>query len=177
MHANVFDRYQAGDSLIHRLDPRVKVVMTILFILSNVLLPDGAWMGFLLAFAFVLVIIWLAGLRPGFVISRSFLAIPFTLAAITVIFTTPGAPVFSFTLGPWTFTPTDVGLVRFFSIVTRSILSVQMAIVLTAATQFPDLIHALRHLRLPSVLVSVIAFMYRYLFVLSDEVLRTAARP
>ena len=44
-----------------------------------------------------------------------------------------------------------------------------MAILLTATTPFPDLLHALRHLRVPPVLVAIIAFMYRYLFVLADE--------
>ena len=67
---------------------------------------------------------------------------------------------------------TQIGLVRFASIVVRSWLSVQMAILLTATTQFPDLVHALRHLRLPQVLVAIVAFMYRYLHVLVDESLR-----
>jgi cobalt/nickel transport system permease protein len=47
-----------------------------------------------------------------------------------------------------------------------------MAILLTATTPFPDILHALRHLRVPGILVSIIAFMYRYLFVLVDEVAR-----
>jgi cobalt/nickel transport system permease protein len=67
---------------------------------------------------------------------------------------------------------TDAGLIRFVSIVVRSWLSVQMAILLTATTRFPDLIHALRHLRLPQPLVSTISFLYRYLFVLTDETVR-----
>jgi cobalt/nickel transport system permease protein len=51
-------------------------------------------------------------------------------------------------------------------------LSLQMAILMTATTPFPDILHALRHLRVPAILVSIIAFMYRYLFVLVDEVAR-----
>jgi cobalt/nickel transport system permease protein len=47
-----------------------------------------------------------------------------------------------------------------------------MAILLVATTQFPDMMHALRHLRVPSLLVAVISFMYGYLFVLADEVMR-----
>ena len=43
MHANAFDRFHESESRLHRLDPRVKVVLTVLFILSNALLPDGAW--------------------------------------------------------------------------------------------------------------------------------------
>ena len=54
----------------------------------------------------------------------------------------------------------------------RSWLSVQMAILLVAVTRFPDLIHALEHLRVPAILTTIIAFLYRYLFVLTDEVFR-----
>lgn len=170
MHANVIDRYVAGASLIHRLDPRVKVVATVLFIVSNVLLPDGAWLGFVMAFGLILLVTRLAGLPYGYAVRRSFVALPFALVGITTLFSIPGNPLLSIELGRWTLTITDAGLIRFSSIVIRTLLSVMMAILLTATTQFPDLIHALRHLRLPATLVAVIAFMYRYLFVLSDEV-------
>jgi cobalt/nickel transport system permease protein len=65
-----------------------------------------------------------------------------------------------------------MGLLRFVSILIRSWLSVQMAILLVAVTRFPDLIHALEHLRIPAVLTTIIVFLYRYLFVLTDEVFR-----
>ena len=67
---------------------------------------------------------------------------------------------------------TDFGVVRFFSILARSWLSVQMAILLVATTQFPDLIHAFEHLKTPRTLTTIIAFLYRYLFVLTDEAYR-----
>jgi cobalt/nickel transport system permease protein len=172
MHADLFDRYQARASLVHALDPRAKVVVTILFILSNALLPDGAWLAFLLSWGLILGVSGLAGLGAGYVVRRSFVALPFVLAAISAVFAVPGRAVAAFDLGPWHLVATDAGLVRFASIVVRSWLSVQMAILLTATTDFPDLIHALRHLRVPQVLVSVIAFMYRYLFVLADESMR-----
>jgi cobalt/nickel transport system permease protein len=172
MHFNTFDRYITTESLIHRLDPRVKVVVTILFIIYNVLLPDGVWLAFGLAWAFILSINWLANLEITYALKRSFIALPFALAAITVVFTLPGQPVFTLTLGPWQMTATDAGLVRFASIVIRSWLSVQVAILLVATTQFPDLMHALRHLRFPYLLVAVISFTYRYLFVLVDETMR-----
>lgn len=172
MHVSTFDRYETGESLIHRLDARVKVVVTVLFILSNVLLPDGAWLAFLLAWAMVLAVNLLARLKWSYALKRSFIALPFALAAITVIFALPGQSVFTLNVGPWQWTATDAGLVRFASIVIRSWLSVQMAILLTATTQFSDLMHALRHLRVPQLLVAVISFMYRYLFVLADESMR-----
>jgi cobalt/nickel transport system permease protein len=172
LHVNTFDRYQARHSLIHQLDPRVKVVVTILLILSNVLLPDGAWLAFGLAWGVILLINALARLPLLYAFKRSFIALPFALAAVTIMFTLPGQPLASFQLGPWTLTISDAGLIRFVSIVIRSWLSVQVAILLVATTQFPDLMHALRHLRLPQILVAVVSFTYRYLFVLSDEVTR-----
>jgi cobalt/nickel transport system permease protein len=172
MNTHMLDRYQAGASLVHRLDPRVKVVVTILFIVSNVALPDGAWLAFLLAWVLLIAAGALAGLSYGYLLRRSFVALPFALAAITAIFALPGRPLFGWSLGSWQLVATDAGLIRFASIVVRSWLSVQMAILLTATTQFPDLMHALRHLRVPQLLVAIISFMYRYLFVLNDEAAR-----
>jgi cobalt/nickel transport system permease protein len=172
MHINTFDHYQTLDSPIHRLDPRVKIAITVLFIISNVLLPDGAWLAFACGWLFILVVSWLAQLSLKFIVIRSLVALPFALAAITAVFSLPGEPVFILQLGPWTLVATDAGLLRFASIMLRSWISVQMAIILTATTQFPDLIHALRHLKVPDILVSTVSFMYRYLFVLSDETLR-----
>ena len=172
MHVNTFDRYEAGNSHLHQLDPRAKVIFTLLFIVSNVVLPDGAWLAFLAAWLCLLAANRSAGFRFGYLFKRSFIVLPFMLAAVTVIFTQPGTPLASWMWGSRTITISDAGVVRFVSIVIRSWLSVQAAILLTATTQFPDLMHALRHLKVPTILVSIISFMYRYLFVLVDEALR-----
>jgi len=172
MHSDAFDRYHHGHSPLHSLDPRVKVLVTIAFILSNALLPDGAWTAFVLAWVFVLFANMNSGLGIGFTFRRSFIAFPFALAAITVLFSIPGEPVSSFQFLMWDFTITDAGLLRFVSIVIRSWLSVQMAILLVAVTEFPKIVHALRHLRVPAIITVIISFLYRYLFVLADEVMR-----
>lgn len=172
MHANTFDRFEHRHSLIHRLDPRVKTVITLLFIVANVLLPDGAWLAFLAAWAFLLLVTALSDLPLFYAARRSFIVLPFTLAAITVMFTLPGQPLLSWQMGSRQVIITDAGLLRFISIVIRSWLSIQMAILLTAVTQLPDLLHALQHLRVPRILVTIISFMYRYLFVLADEAMR-----
>lgn len=164
-----FDRYLRGASLLHTLDPRVKVMVTLMFIISNVLLPEGAWLAFGAAWLFLLLSARLAQLSPGFLLRRSLVALPFLLAAFSVLFTLPGQTLWSVRILGRTLAISDAGLLRFLSIVARSWLSVQMAILLTATTTFPDLMHALRHLRVPGVLVAIISFMYRYLFVLADE--------
>ncbi len=172
MHFDAFDRYHETESFIHRLDPRVKVVVTIAFILSNALLPDGAWAVFGVSWSFLLFANVLSNLGILFTFKRSFVALPFALVAITVLFSIPGKALTSFHFIFWDLTITDMGLLRFMSILVRSWLSVQMAILLVATARFPDIIHALEHLRVPAILTTIISFLYRFLFVLVDEVLR-----
>lgn len=169
MHFNTFDHYQQHGTWIHQLDPRVKVLMCVFFIISTALLPDGTWLAYALSWAVVMGLALAAHIEPWFVIKRSLLILPFLLAAVTVMFTLPGQIVWQ---GPLGLSISDAGLTRFVSIVLRSWISVQMAILLTATTRFPDLLHALRHLQVPAILVAILAFMYRYLFVLVDEAAR-----
>lgn len=172
MHFDAFDRYHERESFMHHLDPRVKVVITVIFIISNALLPDGAWFAFGLAWLFLLLANFFSKLGLVYTLKRSLIALPFAFIAITVLFSIPGKPIFSFHLFMWNPIITDAGLLRFVSILIRSWLSVQLAILLVATTRFPDLIHALEHLRVPAILTTIIAFLYRYLFVLTDEVFR-----
>jgi cobalt/nickel transport system permease protein len=146
--------------------------MTIVFILSNALLPDGAWVAFVCSWLFLLLVNMLSNLGLVYSLKRSFVALPFALIAITVLFSVPGESLSTFHFFMWDLTITDAGFLRFISIVIRSWLSVQMAIMLVATTRFPDIVHALEHLRVPSILTTIIAFLYRYLFVLADEVFR-----
>ncbi len=172
MHFDAFDRYHGNDSFIHRLDPRIKVAVTVGFILSNALLPDGAWIAFGLSWLFLLLANIFSNLGIAFTLKRSFVALPFALVAVTVLFAPHGQPLASFHFLMWDFTITNIGLLRFVTILIRSWLSVQMAVLLVATTRFPDIIHGLEHLRVPSILTTIIAFLYRYLFVLADEVFR-----
>lgn len=172
MHFDAFDRYHEKESFIHQLDPRVKVAVTVAFIVSNALLPDGKWMAFALAWIFLLTANLLSQLGIFYSLRNSLIALPFAFIAVTVLFSIPGQPIFSFKLFMSDIAITDAGLLRFVSILIRSWLSVQMAILLVAVTRFPDLIHALEHLHIPAILTTIIAFLYRYLFVLADEVLR-----
>ncbi len=169
---NIFDQYTAKTSPIHRLSPIVKVVVAVLFIFSNTLLPDGAWLSFALSGGIILTLTLLAKLEWHYTLKRSLIVLPFALAGISALFSLPGKTLAIWHIGSLELILTDAGLLRFESILVRSWLSVQIAILLVATTTFPDLIHALEHLRLPKMLVTVVAFLYRYMTVLSDEALR-----
>ena len=168
LHIDLADQYRHGSSFIHRLDPRVKFLGALGFIVAATLLPPGSWIEFGLLFIAALLVAGASGLGWGFALKRSFVALPFALAAITLPFTVPGRAVAHL----WGLTLTAEGGIRFLSILMKSWLSVQVAILLAVTTAFPDLLWAMRELRLPRPLVGIVGFMYRYLFVLADEALR-----
>ncbi|WP_129629371.1 cobalt ECF transporter T component CbiQ [Candidatus Oscillochloris fontis] len=172
LSSHTLDRYIAGQSPLHMLDARVKLSLTLAYILALALLPPGTWLLTALAAS----LLWAAvhwsqvGLRT--ILVRAFVALPFALVAVTLVFSVPGQPIFSLPLGPWVLTASDTGLVRFASIVLKSWLSVQAALLLTATTHFTQVLYALRALRLPTLLVAILSFAYRYLFVMIDEAQR-----
>ncbi len=173
MHVNFLDPYKPRPSFIHRLDPRVKFVLALVYILTVALIPSGEWAAYILLLAVVISIEILSELGVGYVLKRSSLALPFVLAAFPIIFTSKeGAILFQFTVGAWTLNVYQVGLEQFLSIGLKSWLSVQMAIVLSASTTFPDLLVAMRAVHIPRQIVSIFGLMWRYMFVLVDEALR-----
>jgi cobalt/nickel transport system permease protein len=172
LHVHFLDPYRHAHSAIHSLDARVKFVLTLAFILTTALTPHGAWPVYVLLFAIIVAVEILSELGVGFVLKRAALALPFALAALPVIFTLPGPTLLNLPLGSWTLTASQTGLERFISIALKSWISVQAAIVLASSTPFPDLQVAMRAVGIPRLLVMIFGLMWRYLFVLTDEVLR-----
>ena len=172
MHIHFLDPYHHRSSPIHRLDPRVKLLLALAFILTCALTPPAAWPVYILLLAIVLSIEILSDLGISYVQKRSLLALPFILAAFPVIFTINGEPLATFSIASWTLIVTQPGLERFISIALKSWISVQAAVVLAASTPFPALLAAMRAIHIPRLLVAIFGLMWRYLFVLADEALR-----
>lgn len=172
MHIHFLDPYIAHPSPIHRLDPRVKFILAVAVIFTAALLPNGAWPFYILLLTLSLALAILSEIGIIYVLKRAVLALPFVLAALPVIFTLPGPVFFNLPLGPWELTATQTGIERFASIALKSWISVQVAILLAASTPFPELLVAMRAVRIPRLLVAIFGLMWRYLFVLADEALR-----
>lgn len=170
MYIQLEERYEERDSAVHRLDPRTKLVVALALIAAISLLPFGAWLAYLCMWLVALAVSQRAkiGLMP--LVRRSFVALPFAMAALALPFTVPGTTVAHLPLVGWAITAE--GLIRAGSIVFKSWVSVQVAILLVMTTSLPDLMWALRNLRVPEPLVAIVSFMYRYLYVLADEASR-----
>ncbi|HVM31132.1 MAG TPA: cobalt ECF transporter T component CbiQ [Candidatus Limnocylindrales bacterium] len=163
------DRYLPRDSPLHRADPRLKLIAAVATILAITLLPVGAFVALAVAWlAIVLVALW-ARVGPLRVARNGLVAAPFALAAIPLVFTRPEDPLGTLTVGPLMMTISGEGLRMLATILLKSWLSVQVAVLLAFTTPFHELIDALRELRVPRIFVAVIGFMYRYLGVLGEE--------
>ena len=133
-------------------------------------LPQGAWPAFGLVLVMLIFLSVASGLGPFFAMRGAFIALPFILAAIPIPFITPGPALWVVPGLGWTVTTT--GLERFITILLRTWLAVQAGVLLSATTPIPQLLWGMQSLGIPRLLVAVIGFMVRYIFVLGDEVLR-----
>ena len=98
-------QYYQTDSVIHRLDPRVKLVATLIFIISLFLVDN--FIGYLIAAAFLACMVKISRVPFRFMI-KGMKSIVFLLliAVIFNLFLTPGEPLISF----WKLTVTKEGL-------------------------------------------------------------------
>ena len=165
MNTTFLQRYEAGNSIVHRLDPRVKVVTALLLIVGIIVTPDYAWIAYPMLWTILGILAVISRVGAWRLGRLATIALPFTLAAVTLLVTTPGHPITSIA----GLSITDAGLARFLGIVLKSWLSVQVALLLAITTPFTDLLRALEYLGLPAALIAIISFMYRYLFTLKDE--------
>lgn len=175
MHFHVVDAYDDTGSPLHQADPRLKIIAAVSLILLIGLTPVGRIGSYLGFFVLIMALAVAARLNPWDVFKRSFVAIPFALAAVSLLFTIPGQPLGRIPVIGWTIT--EEGAVRFVSIMLKSMISIQAGVILVLTTHLTDMLWGLGELRVPRILVAVISFMYRYIFVLADEALRlTRAR-
>jgi cobalt/nickel transport system permease protein len=163
------DTLACRDSAIHRLDPRAKVVTTLVFVL--VVVSFGRYeISALLPFGlFPLTLILLADLPPGYLLKKLLVAAPFALCI--GIFNPFFDRQILLQIGPLELAG---GWVSFASILLRFTLTVLAALVLIATTSFTGICMALERLGAPRVFALQLHFLYRYLFVLIDEAQRLA---
>jgi cobalt/nickel transport system permease protein len=173
MKHSFLDQYSDRDSPIHRLDPRSKLIMSFAFILAVVLTPPDSWLAYALYFALMVTLLALSQLPVFYVLKRSLVIIPFVLlVAIFIPFFKEGEVVGSYNIWLWQVSVTQSGLQVLWNIMAKAWLSIFCLVLLTSTTKFSHLLKGLEQLRLPKVMVMLLSFMYRYLFVLVDEAMR-----
>ncbi len=161
------ERMAKGDSLLHEADPRVKVIIAILLSMEVVFL--NSLLPLLVALASAVVMLAFTGIERGLLLRRILLINIFVALLWAVIpWSTPGRTVIS--IGP--LNATSSGLLKCLFITLKCNTIVMFNISLLSTSSIFALSHALDHLKVPSVLVQLFFFSWRYLHVLEEEYTR-----
>lgn len=150
----VLSPYQHGSSAVHRLPAGAKLAAAVACILLIVLLPRTAWWAYAAIGALLVVLAFITRANLRQMLVRLLLLEPFVLGIALLALLRPG------------------GVALFLSMLTKSTLCLACMILLTATTRFSDLLAVLWRIRVPSLLVTTLALMHRYLFVLLEEMER-----
>lgn len=138
-------------TLLHRASPRLKLLGAILLITFTALLPRRLDVLYVIPAA-LLGVLWLFCRMPlSYTLRRLLVVEVFILGiALLSLITPAAAPIF-------------------LSAMLKSNLCVLAMLLLTWTTPFQDVLQELRRLRFPSVMLTTLALMYRYLPVLGEE--------
>jgi len=167
MHFDI-DRYATIKSSIHDFDPRAKIVCLLILLFSIVLINDLIVLS--LACISSLLLVLLSKLPLGFIVKRLKWVIFFVIALLIIIpVTTSGQVVFS--LGLITITKQGVHLASMISL--KALSAALLLFPMVSTMTFITFIRAIEHLRIPNKIVQMISFIYRYIFVISDELYKT----
>jgi cobalt/nickel transport system permease protein len=160
MRFDSFENYSEHDGPLQNLDPRLKLAATVAYVILVVAMPIGWWralatLGLLLAF-----LVGLSGVQPR-ELARRWLGF-FVLFGFLTLMVAPSRPERN-----------EYGVaVVALAILAKNSLAFLATLLLVQVTPFRALLIAMRRLGIPAVLVGTLQFMYRYLFVLGDELER-----
>lgn len=156
-----------------RLDPTVKLIAAIVYVVSVVLTPPSAFSSLALFLVAILALVALSRVGLRRVLRRSWVVIPFVLLVVIAVPFLPGETVVArWQLGPVALTVSERGLWAAWNAFSKAWLSVLLLILLAQTTQQHELTNALRALRVPKLLVLIIGFLLRYLPLLAEEAAR-----
>ena len=150
MHHVVLDRWSRGKSVLHSRDARVKIVALAAFLVIVATTPMRSPAPGLAYAAILLPAIFLARLPVFSLLLRASVVLPFS-AAFAAMSVFGG----------------DTG--RAVELLQKSYLSASAALLLAGTTPMPELLRGMEALGAPRFVLLVVQFLYRYLFVISEQ--------
>lgn len=150
MHHVILERWSRGNSPLHHRDARAKIAALLAFLVVIATTPGDSFLRIGIYAAVVIFGMFLAGLPLGRVLARGAVVLPFSLT-FAVVTWFAGDRMHA------------IGLVE------KTYLSALAVLLVAGTTPLPELLSGFQSLGAPRVLVSVIQFIYRYLFVISEQ--------
>lgn len=152
MRHNFLDRYAVLDSPLHILEPRTKLLAFTALIVAVLSIPAGSGSLFIAYFFATAILMGISQVPLNYILGRTLVILPFIVLASLAV--------------PWK------GYAGFGILFIRAVLCLILLILLTNTTRFVELLRGLRKLGCPQILVMNLSFLYRYLFVLTEEAMR-----
>lgn len=152
MHHAFIDNYAKLRSPLQALDSRIKIILWVLLLLLVIL--SSTWKAISFYALGIIGLLLFSRVPLEFILKRLLEIAPFALIiALSALFGRGGWQAFLFCTA-------------------RAALAVLLTLIVFSTTRFSQLLEALRRLRVPELCVNVLSFMFRYSFLLEDQVLR-----
>ncbi|MBN1548543.1 MAG: cobalt ECF transporter T component CbiQ [Syntrophaceae bacterium] len=176
MKESIFaEEYAAQKGFLQGLDPRIKLVIILFFILTALFVKNLAVCGIL--YLICLTLTGFSSINLVFFLKRTWIFIPlFSLfIAIPAIFDffTPGDALLTVKMFGMKFSITRQGLSGAALFVSRVVVSVSFAILLSITTRHFVLLKVLGIFRIPPVFVMTLGMCYRYIYLFLDVLTHT----
>lgn len=153
-----------GHSRIHRAPAHLKVLALLAFVLTVVATPREWYAVYGAYLLVVLGVIVAAGVPVTYVVKRAVIEVPFLVFAALLPFVSHGPQIE--VLGVALSEP---GLIAAWGLAAKGTIGVLASLTLAATTEPSDVIAGLERLRMPELLVQIMAFMVRYLDVVTAD--------
>jgi cobalt/nickel transport system permease protein len=149
---NFIDRYAVLDSPLHTLESRTKLIAFTVLIVAVLCIPIRSGFLFVLYFFTTAILMGISQIPLNYILGRILIMLPFIVLASLAV--------------PWQ------GYQGLWILFVRATLCLILLILLTNTTRFVELLRGLRKMGCPQILVMNLSFLYRYLFVLTEEAMR-----
>lgn len=150
----------------HRLTPPTRILCVLLLLLAIVLTPNGHWWTWAFYGTGILAVILLSQVALGVLLQRLMVEFAFVgVVLLGTLFRGEGTVLWQWGL----LKITTTGLMILGSVTLKSLLSLVLLNLLTLTTPIPALLQALSTLKVPPLMVAILASMYRYLGLMVDE--------
>ncbi len=162
--STVLSIFIPGESRIHRLPPQTKLIAVVVAVVIMAVTPRQEVVAFAVYAVGAWLVIAMTGIGLATYLKRLTVIIPFVLFAVIVPFLGGGESVEVVGVS----LSVD-GLWATWNILVKAGLGATLSIALSATTPVAELLQGMTRLRVPRLLVAIIAFMLRYIDVLVEQ--------
>lgn len=160
-------------SPVHQLDPRAKIVGLVSVTVVAVTAPLSAWPVWVGCVTVLVAVAAVAEISPALVWRRARFILPLVVAAAVLLPLVGADDGRSWAVGPLRIH--EAGLAVLAAVLAKATIGIASAILLNATTTFPSTLRGLEAMHAPRLLVLIAGLMYRYMFVIVEEVGRMRA--